>query len=238
MGKGCKKETKWSRWYDAHLSRWIPAYTFPSLIGCFVFNCLIYWGTQRIIIGMELNTYDITSAVDNMIPFRPEWVLIYVLSFPFWAISYILAARENTRQDWFRFVFADMLAKTICGIIFIAFPTTNVRPEIEGSGLLCSLMALIYLLDPPLDLFPSIHCMVSMLCWLGIRKCENIPLWYRNFTLVFAILIFASTQFTKQHYIVDVFGGVLLAIGCYYLSRRSNGYKLVEKIFGADCRNN
>ena len=133
------RRIKFCDWYEAHIERWIPSYALLSLIGCLVWNCMIYWGTQQTILGLGLHTHDITSAIDLMVPFRPEWVLIYVLSFPFWAVSYILTAKENTRDDWFRFVFADMLAKAICGVIFIAFPTTNVRPDIDGSGILGSL---------------------------------------------------------------------------------------------------
>ena len=164
--------------------------------------------------------HDITSALDRMVPFQPVWVSVYVLSYPFWVVSYALTARESSREDWFRFVFADMLSRLICGIIFLAYPTTNVRPDILGDGFWDTLMGLIYSLDPPLNLFPSIHCLASTMSWLGIRKCTGIPVWYRNFTLVFALLIFASTLFTRQHCIADVAGGVLIAAGCFWIGRR------------------
>lgn len=234
----------WNRWYEAHFARWIPAYAFFSLLACFLWNCLIYWGTQQTIEGFGLELHDLTTPLDRQVPFQPAWVSIYVLSFPFWAVSYILTARENSREDWFRFVFADMLAKLICGIIFIIFPTTNIRPEITGDGFWDHLMSLIYHLDPPLDLFPSIHCLTSVMCWLGIRKCERIPHWYRDFTLLFAVMIFASTQFTKQHYLVDILGGTAAAAGCFALSGRCGGFRTVEdfldrlnlKIFGTEER--
>ncbi len=225
------KRLRLNNWYEVHIERWIPSYALMSLIGCFVWNCLIYWGTQQTILGLGLETHDITSAIDLMVPFQPVWVIIYVLSFPFWAVSYILTARENTREDWYRFVFADMIAKVICGVIFIVFPTTNVRPDLDSGGIFDCLMGLIYYLDPPLDLFPSIHCLVSLLSWLGIRKCSSIPKWYRNLTLVFAVMIFASTQFTKQHYLADVIGGIVIALGCYYISRRCGGYKIVQNFY-------
>ena len=225
------KRLKLYNWYEVHISRWIPAYVFLPLIGCFLWSCLIYWGTQQTIMGLGLKTHDITSAIDLMVPFRPEWVVIYVLSFPFWAVSYILTAKENTREDWFRFVFADMLSKTVCGVIFIMFPTTNVRPAVTGGRILDNLMSLIYSLDPPLDLFPSIHCLVSLLSWLGIRKCRNLPRWYRNLTLIFATMIFASTQFTKQHNLVDVIGGIAIALLCFVISKKCNGYKMIERLY-------
>ena len=212
----------WRNWYDAHLARWIPSYAFFPLIGCFLWNCLIYWGTQQIILGMELPVHDVTTALDRMVPFQPAWAFVYVLSYPFWVVSYALTARESSREGWFRFVFADMLAKAICGVIFMAYPTTNIRPDIPGSGIWDWLMGLIYRLDSPLNLFPSLHCMASTMSWLGVRKCTSIPAWYRYFTLCFAVLIFASTLFTRQHCFADVIGGIGVALGCYLLSRRWN----------------
>ncbi len=219
------------RLYDAYLEKWIPRYAFFSFAGCFVWNCMIYWITQNVITVFDLPLHDLTTAMDQRVPFVPVWVGIYVLSFPFWVVSYALAARENSREDWFRFVFADMASRVVCGLIFLLYPTTNVRPVITGDGFWDWAMSVIYAADPPLDLFPSIHCLASLMCWLGIRKCERLPLWYRRCTLLFAVLIFASTQFTKQHYLVDIFGGTAVALGCFILSRHMHGYRIVERFY-------
>lgn len=219
-------------YYDAYLERWIPRRAFFSLIGCFVWNCLIYWVTQYIIGAFDLPLHDLTTELDRRIPFAPAWVSVYVLSFPFWAVSYILAARENSCQDWFRFVFADMASRLVCGLIFLLYPTTNLRPAITGDGFWDWAMGVIYALDPPLDLFPSIHCLVSLMCYLGIRRCGRIATWYRQGTLLFAVLIFASTQFTKQHYLVDIAGGIAVALGCFALGRHTDGWRLVQAFYG------
>ena len=100
MGKD--KLMKFNNWYETHIERWIPSYAFLSLIGCFVWNCLIYWGTQQTILGLGLETHDMTSAFDLMVPFRPAWVSVYILSFPFWAVCYILTASEGPlRGDFY-----------------------------------------------------------------------------------------------------------------------------------------
>lgn len=220
---------KFQNWYGTHMDKWIPAYAFFSLIGCFVWNCLVYSITQHL--GADLYHHNFTTDFDRSVPFCPAWVSIYVLSFPFWVISYALTAKANTKEFWYRFVFADMLARIVCGIIFLLIPTTNVRPEIIGDGFWDNAMAFIYSADLPYDLFPSIHCLASLMCYLGIRKCAVIPKAYRYGTLIFAILIFISTQLTKQHYIVDVFGGIAVALCCFALSMHCNAYKLPERLF-------
>ena len=77
----------------------------------------------------------------------------------------------------------------------------------------------------PTNLFPSIHCLVSWFCAIGLRG-TRVSTWYKVFSYAFAIAVCISTQLTKQHYIVDVFGGILLAeisllIGEYFVRRKN-----------------
>ena len=83
----------------------------------------------------------------------------------------------------------------------------------------------VYSIDQSANLFPSIHCLVSWFCYIGIRHQKKIPVWYQRFSLVFAILVCISTQVTKQHYIIDVFGGIILSEVCYLIGRKTNLYQ-------------
>ena len=89
-------------------------------------------------------------------------------------------------------------------------PTTLARPEITGTGIWDQMLNLVYTVDPSANLFPSIHCLVSWFCYVGIRGQKKVPLWYQRFSCVFAVLVCISTQVTKQHYIIDLIGGILL----------------------------
>ncbi|KIR02812.1 Protein of phosphatidic acid phosphatase family [Lachnospiraceae bacterium TWA4] len=210
------------------LEKLIPSYGRSSLIGCLVLNCMIYWGAQRL--TANAYHYDLTTNFDRSIPLVNEWVYIYFICYIFWGLNYILIEREG-KEHWFRFASADMVSRMICGIFFILLPTTNVRPEIVGNDFAAWLMRFLYQADEASNLFPSIHCLVSWFCFIGIRKSKKIPLWYKIFSCVFAILVCLSTQFTKQHYFVDVIGGILLAELCYFVSQKVNVYKLTAKIF-------
>ena len=81
------------------------------------------------------------------------------------------------------------------------------------------------IMDDPTELFPSIHCLESWLCYIGVRGQKKAPEWYRSFACVFAVMVFASTQFTKQHYLVDMAGALLIAEGCWFLAQRTNLYR-------------
>ena len=46
-----------------------------------------------------------------------------------------------------------------------------------------------------------------------------------------AALICASTQFTKQHYMIDLVAGIFLAEFCWFVSKHTGMYRLVMKVF-------
>ena len=174
--------------------------------------------------------YDLTTGLDRSIPFMPGWSFIYLGCFLFWAVNYILITRQS-REEWFQFATGDYLSRLICGIFFVLLPTTNIRPEIVGDGVVQGLIRFIYRIDAPTNLFPSIHCLVSWMCFIGIRGKSYIPKWYRIFSCLFAIAVFASTLFTKQHFVVDVVAGVIFAEICYYIGRHTKFYRKVGRIF-------
>lgn len=206
----------------------IPLYAILPLLTCFFFNNIVYFVFRLFL--KDAYHYDFTTPLDRMIPFVPAWVSIYLICYFFWIVNYILTGRQG-KEHLYRFVTADLLARLICGLFFVFLPTTNVRPEITGTGIWDQLMALVYALDEPTNLFPSIHCLCSWFCYLGIRKQKSIPVWYQYFSLIFAVLVCISTQFTKQHYLIDILGGVGIAQICYSLSQHFDWYLPVMNVF-------
>ena len=93
-----------------------------------------------------------------------------------------------------------------------------VRPDITGNSFADWALSVTYQSDSPDNLFPSLHCFMSWLCWIGVRGNDHVPKWYRNLSLVIAIAICISTLTVKQHVFVDAVAGVLLAEICYILS--------------------
>ncbi len=216
------------RIYEKTVGRLIPMHGFFSVIFCFVFNSVLYFGLQVLMRGVE--HHDFTSSFDRMIPFVPAWSIIYLGCYVFWGANYILVTRQK-KEEWFQFATADYLSRIVCAFFFIVLPTTNVRPEVVGTGLPETLMRFVYRMDDAANLFPSIHCLVSWFCFIGIRGREDVPKWYQGFSCIFAFLVFASTLFTKQHYIIDVIAGVFLAEICYYIGKHTNIYIGVMKVF-------
>ena len=204
----------------------VPAYAIIPLISCVIVNCLVYFGLASL--ASDWKHYDFTTSFDRMVPVVPWFVSIYLVCYLFWIVNYIMIARIS-KEHCMRFVTADMISRLICGVFYLLIPTTNVRPVLEGSGMWTELLRMIYQIDQATNLFPSIHCLVSWFCFIGIRGQKSIPRAYRIFSCVFAILVFVSTQVTKQHYIIDVVGGMVIAEAAYYLTHHTQFYRSVEK---------
>jgi membrane-associated phospholipid phosphatase len=205
----------------------IPKYAIVPLMVCVIFNFSVYGGVR--LFYKDNAFHNITSFLDDKIPLMPVFVLIYFGCYVFWIVNYILISTIS-KEQCYRLAGADLLGKLICGIIYIAFPTTNVRPELVDSGVFVDMLKFLYKIDAANNLFPSIHCLVSWYCYIGLRNCKTVPAWYRKLSLFIAIMIFISTLTTKQHVIIDVFGGVILAELTWQVSCYLQRYKISKFI--------
>ncbi len=218
-------------WLKKHIDPVVPLFSIVPLLSCFALNMLVYSGTM--ILCEDWHHYNLTTSFDEMVPLIPEWMYIYFGCYLFWVVNYIMVARihRNEQEQFYRFVMTDMMSRLVCALFYIGFPTTNIRPEVTGDGFSVWMLTFLYGIDQPTNLFPSIHCLVSWLCYAGIRGSRKIPRWYRALSCVFALVVAASTQFTKQHYIADVFAGILLAELLFQINKKIPAYRIVERFF-------
>lgn len=197
------------------ISRILPEYAWLPLAVEVLLNMAVYNGAK--LIAGRWYHYNLETGLDRAIPFVPWTVLIYFGCYLFWIMNYMISVRQG-RKAAYRFLSADFLAKCICFFFFLSLPTTNIRPEVTGDGIWNALMRFLYWVDSADNLFPSIHCLTSWMCYIGVRGRKNVPFWYRSFSCLMAIAVFISTLTTKQHVVADVAGGVLLAEACYRIT--------------------
>ncbi|WP_027307610.1 phosphatase PAP2 family protein [Caloramator sp. ALD01] len=200
----------------------IPQYAVIPLLLCVVINFSVYSGARLFYKNRVF--HDLTTNLDNMIPVVPIFIIFYLGSYLFWIFNYILISRIS-EENCYRLAISDILGKLICFIIYITFPTTNIRPNIVESNIFVDMLKFVYSVDAANNLFPSIHVLVSWYCFIGIRNNKTIPVWYRYFSLFMAIMISISTLTTKQHVIADVIAGLVLAEVTWKLSLQLQLYR-------------
>lgn len=209
----------------------LPDYSWAWLIFLVLLQCLVFWATR--IPLMYMKTVDLTLPIDGMIPFRPGWVSIYVLSFVSWVVTFFLLFRQR-KEHVYRNCAAYFLTLVLTGIMFMLLPATIRRPEVPGKDFFSWLTRFIYACDQPNNLCPSLHVVCSYYCWRAIWDTEGIPLWYRRFNFVFLLLVCCSILFVKQHVVVDIPTGVLVSEVPLQLAKRFRwerlGYHLEKRL--------
>ena len=88
----------------------------------------------------------------------------------------------------------------------------------DGSGFWILFLRIVYRLDDPYNLFPSLHCFIAWLCWTGIRGNRQVHVLWRVSALLMGIIVCISTLTTRQHVILDAAGGILLSELCWLLA--------------------
>lgn len=195
----------------------IPKYAIKPLALALLVNSCVYMGIAQL--RRFLTFSSLETPLDTALPFLAPFVLFYVLAFVQWGLNYLLIARDS-KELCYRFAFGNIIAKIICLFFFLLLPTTLARPEVTGTDLCSRLVRLIYTSDPPVNLFPSIHCLESWCCIRASFLLKKSNRAYQTATLIMSLGVFASTLFIKQHVIADVFGGIVVFEGGFWLAGR------------------
>ncbi len=155
----------------------------------------------------QVTTFSTQTLVDTIIPLVPVFVIPYLLYLPFLfgSLVWMLTRFSHLERLWLRrFVFAQIIAI----VFFIFFPTTMVRPIIVNGGLFEDLVRFVYTNDQPFNLFPSTHVLHTLIMtsyW--VRRGYS-----RQLIFPFTAIVCVSTVLVKQHYALDIVGGIMVYV--------------------------
>ena len=202
------------------MKKWIqkllPDYAIRPLILALAANFIIYFGVSQL--RDHLTFHSLALPVDDRIPFLAPFIIFYILAYVQWIVNYLLIAREG-KTFCYRFIYGDVISKLFCLVFFLFFPTTLVRPEVTGHSVCDQLVRLVYQMDAPVNLFPSIHCLESWCCIHAALRMKKTPRWYLPVTIVMSLCVFASTLLVKQHVFIDIIGGILVFEAGYFIAK-------------------
>ncbi len=151
-------------------------------------------------------SYSLKTKIDNKIKAQPIFVIPYVLFFPYAVFTFLYLDAEIKN------VFA--LSLIVCNLTATAFwyffPNGVVREVIESDSFLAKIINFIYKNDGDTNGFPSGHVFVSLICsyYLALAAPTFALLYW-----LLSIVISVSTVLTKQHYVLDILGGIIFAGG-------------------------
>lgn len=164
--------------------------------------------------------------IGNIIDQKTPFIIYAIIPYCIWYIMlflvpYILYKKDKT--NFSKYCLAYIFTVLLADIIFIIYPTTVIRPTVEGTNIIESLTKFIFLIDTPiLNCFPSLHCAISMLWILYIFTIKEANIYEKVFVTIISILIMLSTLFLKQHVLIDLISGDILATIAYIILRYDN----------------
>jgi membrane-associated phospholipid phosphatase len=169
--------------------------------------------------------------IDRSMPFLPWTFVIYLSDYVLFTAVFFLI---NDMDEWNAFARMGFATLFVCGAFFLFFPTTYPRPNYPEvtNPIVAFCMNLIANADSPNNCFPSMHvAMTSAGAWSLRHKPRGVFLFFVLWTLA----IIVSTMTTKQHYFMDVVGGLgvvsILALLDWYLSARGVWNRPLAKAF-------
>jgi membrane-associated phospholipid phosphatase len=182
---------------------WSAGLTITFLV---VYGGLNAWTARR---AFRLPLY---ADWELAIPRVPEAVLIYVsiqllFLLPLWLLN---IARIHALGR------AMLTAILVAGALFAVLPGELGFDRALPNSWLAPLYGIVFLLDGPHNLFPSLHVGLSGLVLLFLARDARVGC--RGAYATWWLLLCASVVLTHQHHLLDVAGGVALALVCYRLS--------------------
>jgi membrane-associated phospholipid phosphatase len=167
-----------------------------------------YFFTQAII---QKSEFDLLTEIDKAIPFMPEHVWIYHTLLP--AIVVTMTYLVKQEKVFFNVFWSAMICALILNISYVLFPAFYPRPDIVPSTLSELLVSITHQIDGAHNTFPSGHVTFSVILSLGVfhaRTSLSMP-GIKMLYLLWTLGIMMSTLTLKQHFIVDVAAGAVLA---------------------------
>lgn len=163
--------------------------------------------------------YNLVTDLDRSTPF----LKIFVLPYSVW-IFYIYVCLVyfffKDAKVYYRSLATYVICALVCYMVYLVYQTTVPRPIVTGDDVFSQLMRYVYNRDQPFNCFPSIHVFSCYLVMKALYKSSFKTVWNQTLIYGMSTLIILSTLFVKQHVIMDVVAGILLAEFVYRLSLR------------------
>lgn len=162
-------------------------------------------------------------TLDDKIPFCEFFIIPYLLWF-----AYILVVGLylffTTSRDFYRFCIFLFGGMSLSLLVCTLWPNGQaLRPELSQLGrdnILLRLVGYLYETDTPTNVFPSIHVLNSIGACIAVFR-NNVLKQKRPLCIATALLtvfICCSTVLLKQHSVLDVLGGSVLALLMYWVA--------------------
>ncbi|MBR0382824.1 MAG: phosphatase PAP2 family protein [Eubacterium sp.] len=189
-------------------------YRYPAAVTYYLMYLVAFYLLER---RVPATLHIIHCSIDQYIPFLEIFIVPYFFWFAFTAIT-VLVLFVFDREIMFRMIWIGVIGFSLFLFVSYVYPNgLDLRPEtFARDNVFVDMVKFLYRIDTPTNVLPSLHVFVSTVAAAAVYRSEvlNKHVIYRRATVVTAVLIILSTMFLKQHSIVDVSMGLLMAYVC------------------------
>lgn len=153
--------------------------------------------------------YSLVTDIDRAVPVVRLFVIPYLMWYPFIFITLVYYCFKD-KHAYYKSLFSIICGLLISYSIYCLFQTTVPRPVLTENDICTRLINFVYSADNPYNCFPSIHVLTSYLIFKGIMGSKEKGTFDTIIITVICILIILSTQFIKQHVIMDAIFAIIL----------------------------
>lgn len=160
--------------------------------------------------------------LDDLIPFCKYAIVPYLLWFPWIPFTLFYLLYKAPREDFWRLCVPLFTGMTMALLFYVIVPNgLALRPHfVPGNDIFAQLVRMIYRSDTPMNVCPSIHVFNSVTLMLAYYRSAVFDAprrrWMRPAAMVLCMSITLSTMLLKQHSVIDVVFGLLLALALDY----------------------
>lgn len=172
-------------------------------IAIYAFWISAYFGVEHRNAGRSVQTLAWDPV--RLLPVLGLFVIPYLSAY---AMPFLLLFMMRDQAKYRKFAAVIVGTIVACSAVFLIMPLAIERPPLGSASVFDRLLGMLYFIDAPTNLFPSLHVALAFLFSSGVAHVR--PRW-RGWMLAWACLIAVSTLFTHQHYFVDVLAGIAVA---------------------------
>ncbi len=154
--------------------------------------------------------FSVMTWLDSFIPYISYFVIPYALYPVVVILPFYLYWKDYKKYKTMALSVATVLLVSV--LIYFSFQTEITRADVHAGSFFDDLVLLVYSLDEPVNALPSLH--------VSLPTIATFFVFMRNRKLGFyltpvTILIILSTVFIKQHAVIDIFAGLILAFAVF-----------------------
>ncbi len=148
--------------------------------------------------------YEFATSIDQKIKISPNFIYAYILLYPLVVFTFIILSSSIHYKD---FLWTTLICNVLATLCWYFFPNGLKRNKLKGKTTTERLLNFIYAIDGDTNGFPSMHVFLSTIS--SYYLCLNFSSFIVPIVTV-CTLIAISTVYVKQHYIIDIAGGVII----------------------------